>query len=376
MTYTDTRLNSIIGMLYDAAIGECSWPAAIESCIQFVGGSSGALFSKDALNSSGNIYHEFGTDPHWVKKYFSHYVASDPTTTVQYFADIGQAISISDIMPYEEFLQTTFYKEWVEPQSLADCLNAVLDKSATSVAMFCAFRTQAQGAVDDDMRRRMGVIIPHVRRAVLIGRLFEREHSRASAFENTLNKVAAGVFLVDANGRIAHANDLGETMLLSGDLIRRDGGKIAARNLQAELTLRDCLGAAANGDLALGTKGVAIPLTSNEDVKYVAHLLPLTSGTRRKATSGNAIAALFIREASLGSLLPPEVIGRAFGLTPTELRVLLAIVEVGGVPETASALGIASTTVKTHLNRLYEKTGVNRQADLVKLVAGYTKITS
>lgn len=376
MTDTDERLNSIIGMLYDAAIGECSWPEAIESCIRFVGGSSGALFSKDALNSSGNIYHEFGTDPYWVKMYFSQYVASDPTTTVQYFADIGQAISISDIMPYDDFLQTSFYREWVEPQSLSDCLNAVLDKTATSVAMFCAFRTRTQGVVDEEMRRKMNLIIPHVRRAVLIDRLFDREHSRASAFEDALNRVAAGVFLVDADGKIAHANDVGETMLLAGDLIRRDGGKIAARNPQAETTLRDCLGAASKGDLALGTKGVAIPLTSHQGVKYVAHLLPLMSGTRRKATSGNAIAALFIKEASVGSLLSPEVIGRAFGLTPTELRVLLAIVEIGGVPETASALGIAATTVKTHLNRLYEKTGVNRQADLVKLVAGYTKIVS
>jgi DNA-binding CsgD family transcriptional regulator len=30
------------------------------------------------------------------------------------------------------------------------------------------------------------------------------------------------------------------------------------------------------------------------------------------------------------------------------------------------------TTVKTHLGRLFEKTGVGRQADLVKLVAGYS----
>jgi DNA-binding CsgD family transcriptional regulator len=55
-----------------------------------------------------------------------------------------------------------------------------------------------------------------------------------------------------------------------------------------------------------------------------------------------------------------------------ELRVLLAVVEVGGVPEVAEVLGIAETTVKTHLGHLYEKTGVRRQADLVKLVAGFS----
>ena len=50
---------------------------------------------------------------------------------------------------------------------------------------------------------------------------------------------------------------------------------------------------------------------------------------------------------------------------------LLAIVDVGGVPEVAASLGVAATTIKTHLGRLFAKTGVSRQADLVKLVAGF-----
>jgi DNA-binding CsgD family transcriptional regulator len=38
----------------------------------------------------------------------------------------------------------------------------------------------------------------------------------------------------------------------------------------------------------------------------------------------------------------------------------------------AEALGIAVTTVKTHLGRVFEKTGTSRQADLVRLVAGFS----
>ena len=85
-----------------------------------------------------------------------------------------------------------------------------------------------------------------------------------------------------------------------------------------------------------------------------------------------AVVALFVHKASLDTPSPPEVIAKAYKLTPSELRVLLAIVEVGGVPDVAGALGIAETTVKTHLGHLYQKTGANRQADLVKLVAGYS----
>jgi DNA-binding NarL/FixJ family response regulator len=39
-----------------------------------------------------------------------------------------------------------------------------------------------------------------------------------------------------------------------------------------------------------------------------------------------------------------------------EVTVLFAIVDVGGVPEVARALGIAPTTVKTHLLRVFAKT--------------------
>jgi DNA-binding CsgD family transcriptional regulator len=42
------------------------------------------------------------------------------------------------------------------------------------------------------------------------------------------------------------------------------------------------------------------------------------------------------------------------------------------VPEAARALGCAETTVKTHLYRVFAKTGATRQADLVKLAAGFS----
>src|SRR5216684_1701509 len=84
-----------------------------------------------------------------------------------------------------------------------------------------------------------------------------------------------------------------------------------------------------------------------------------------------APAALFICKVAAEIRSSPEAIARAYDLTPTELRVLLAIVDVGGVPESAVALGIAESTVKTHLANLFVKTRARRQADLVKIVAGF-----
>jgi DNA-binding CsgD family transcriptional regulator len=181
------------------------------------------------------------------------------------------------------------------------------------------------------------------------------------------------MILVDVNGQIVHANAAGNAILKAADFLRTVCGRLVAGDPAINTALREILVAANAGDAVLGVKGIALPLTAHDGVRYVAHVLPLTSGARRVACLAyNAVAALFIRKAALEAFAPPEVIGEIYKLTPTELRVLLAIVDIGGVPEVAAALGVAVTTIKTHLSRLFEKTGVARQADLVKLVAGFS----
>jgi DNA-binding CsgD family transcriptional regulator len=101
-------------------------------------------------------------------------------------------------------------------------------------------------------------------------------------------------------------------------------------------------------------------------------VLPLIEGMRRRTRSVyTAVAAVFIQKASFNLPSSREIIAKSYKLTPAELRVLFAIVQVGGVPKVSEAMGISVATVKTHLRRLFAKTGTDRQADLVKLVAGY-----
>ena len=135
----------------------------------------------------------------------------------------------------------------------------------------------------------------------------------------------------------------------------------------------DSFTAAASGDAALGRKGISIPLKARTGERFIAHVLPMTSGARRKAgVFYSAAATVFVHEAVLNLPSPPEAVAKEFRLTPAELRVLFAIIEVGRVPEVADVLGISEATVKTHLHHVFEKTGATRQADLVKLIAGYT----
>jgi DNA-binding CsgD family transcriptional regulator len=162
-------------------------------------------------------------------------------------------------------------------------------------------------------------------------------------------------------------------MLSGGDLLRSISGRLVTHNHQADGVLHETFAAASKGDTGVGASSTALPLTTAGGERYVAHVLPMTSGARRFAgVAYAATAAVFVRKAAMETPSAPEVIAKTFNLTPTELRVLLAIVEVGGIPEVAAALGVADSTIKTHVGRLFEKTGGSRQADLVKLVAGYS----
>jgi DNA-binding CsgD family transcriptional regulator len=202
-----------------------------------------------------------------------------------------------------------------------------------------------------------------------INKTIDLKQSEVAAFADTLNGLAAGIFLVDAGLRIVHANAAGHDMLRADDFLRCVDEQLVARNAQANQALGERV--ADIGD-APGVKGMALPLTARDGERYIVHVLPLRSAARTGTGSADkAVAALFVRKVALDSCCG-ELVARAFELTPAELRVLLSIVEVGGVRETAIALGLAPTTVKTHLHRVFAKTGARRQADLVKLAAGFS----
>jgi DNA-binding CsgD family transcriptional regulator/PAS domain-containing protein len=367
------QLSNLIGDIYDAALNPNLWTSVLKKSCQFVGGHAASLISKDACSKSGDVYyHDGGIDPFYVQLYFNKYIKLDPCTVGHFFAQIEEPVATADLLPYDEFIETRIYKEWAQPQGLVDCVMSVLDKSATSVALFCVFRHELHGIIDDEARRRMRLIVPHIRRAVLIGRVVELKTAEAASLAAALDGLSAGMFLVDETGRILHANAAGLLILRSSSYLRAAGGRLVASAPETDRLLSDTFSAAGNGDAAVGIRGIALPLTAEDGEQHVAHVLPLTSGARRRASATAAVAAVFVHKAALDTPSMPEAIAKAYKLTPTELRVLLAIVEVGGVPEVAEALGIADTTVKTHLGNLYKKTGTGRQADLVKLVAGFS----
>jgi hypothetical protein len=168
----EERFSHLVCEIYDSTLDPALWPGVLGNIAAFVGGQSAGLISRDSVSRAGNAHYTFGCNPHFLQIYLDRYAKLDPTTALFFFAP-EQVASIADFMPYDEYLETRFHKEWVRPQGWVDWVSAVLEKSATSFAFMSVIRDETTGRVDDGARRRMGLVVPHVRRAVLIGKVID-----------------------------------------------------------------------------------------------------------------------------------------------------------------------------------------------------------
>ncbi len=367
------QLSNLIGDIYDAALDPDRWEFVIEKACKFFNGMFGGLGSFDRLSNKLNMSKNWGYDPKYLQSYVDHYSKINVLAIASMgIVKAGDVVTNDDLMPWHEWRASRIYREWAAPQGVGDSITAVLEKTNIADAGVSFFRHQRDGLFDEKARQRMGLLLPHFRRAVLIGKVIDLHKVEAAALADALDGLAAAMILVDRGGRIVHTNAAGQAMLADGRVLRSAAEKLNAFDAQADSALHDIVANAENGDAALGSRGIAVPLSTREGERYVAHVLPLTSGVRRKAkVAYSAVAAVFVRKAEFEAPHPIDALAQAFELTPAELRVLMMIVQVGGVPEVAPILGISEPTVKKHLQHIFEKTSTGRQADLVKLVASY-----
>jgi DNA-binding CsgD family transcriptional regulator len=140
----------------------------------------------------------------------------------------------------------------------------------------------------------------------------------------------------------------------------------------ASLMLKRAFAAAAAGDIAIGANGIAVPLAGLNGRTFVANVLPLDAGARREAAQHHSVtAALFLRETKVDLDTAIGAAAQLYGLTAAEMRVVRAVVEVGGIPAVAAFLGTTRSTVKSQLDAVFQKTATRRQAELVRLITGY-----
>src|SRR5262249_3181056 len=221
------RLSRLIAGIYDAALEAGRWPEALARVVDFVGGHGGGLLAKEPGSRDIATRWQAGVAPHYMQLYADTYSKLGPVSALS-SGDVGQIVSVPDVVPYRDFRRSRFFREWAQPQGWVDVAIALIDKSADRWTYLSVSRNTLDGMVDDEMRRRIALTLPHIRRALRVGKSLERGQADAAAFSDVLNYLSAGLFLLDAQGRIVHTNAAADGMLSDGGLLRAIGGRLVA----------------------------------------------------------------------------------------------------------------------------------------------------
>jgi hypothetical protein len=94
--------------------------------------------------------------------------------------DVGEVFSTSTVMSHAEFLQSRFYKECIRSHGWIDNVVVYLDRTPEGHPGFSVFRHEREGLADEPARERLRLLVPHLCRAVLIGKLIEFNAAQAA----------------------------------------------------------------------------------------------------------------------------------------------------------------------------------------------------
>jgi DNA-binding CsgD family transcriptional regulator len=328
-------LSRLIESIYDCAIDPTLWPSTLEEIAAALNSPAGSLAVSDFITGTERALVYAGISEHYQALYREQYHLCDLFGHALILRPVDEPSTSEELVAADELLQSRIYRGWAAPQGFRYVLLTALIKSQARLAYIGLTRGEEDGPYNAEEQARMALLAPHI-----------------------LDALTTAVLVLGADARLVHSNVAGGAALAREDLLFARLGAVEPWDRTASPAFRAMIAAEAGGTVTSARRGGGSAIVS---------ALPLHRGRRRVAAPGPARVALFVQDDPCGPHVI-EVIGRAYGLTGAELRVLLGLVDDATPAEIAERYGIAASTVRSHLKSLFAKTGTNRQKDLVKLL--------
>jgi DNA-binding CsgD family transcriptional regulator len=364
-------LSELIGSIYDCALDPGHWDQTLGDLRDAFNGQATQIVLSDIRRGRFLFDKNVGMKPETLEIQARH--APEVNALV---ADWFARNSLDEPHVLSRHLEpsvweTSPYFRHARSMGFIDMMSYVLVSSPDHISGFGTSRLKHQGTFTENDLTLGRLLLPHLRRSVEISKVLDAHAIEKARMAEALDALKCGVVLTNQSGAILHANRVAERMFRHGGFMQSVGGILAAKLPEAAKELRTAIMLAAQDESALGKAGLAIRLTEEDEPPVFAHVLPLTGGELRTRLEPAAVAAIFIGAAQ-DEEEAAKAMAAAFGLTPAETRLLESLLAGHTLAETATALGIAMTTAKTHLDNIFQKTGVNRQAELMRLAARVT----
>jgi DNA-binding CsgD family transcriptional regulator len=362
-------LSKLIGSIYDCALDPSHWEQTLPDIMYSLGCHIVALTLTDLRHHRFLLNKFAGAQPYQAENVSKKYVpeidailggalASWPSLDEPYVVSRHLSPAYIETSPY--------FQEFVKPSGTADIMQLFLMHTPTHLASIGGARHERQGIITEREVELGKLLLPHLRRAVTISKVLDVRTIEGARMAEALHALRYAVVLVNECGTILHVNRSAERMLRDGGPIRSAHGILQPTAPSAASELRSALSLATRSEAAIGKTGLAIRLTEPDLPPVFAHVLPLTGSDFRTRLQPAAVAAVFIGP-------PPDeqdgadAVATVYGLTQAETRVLASLFAGRTLAETAATLCIGRTTAKTHLEHIFSKTGVTRQAELMRL---------
>jgi DNA-binding CsgD family transcriptional regulator/PAS domain-containing protein len=364
-------LSNLIGSIYDCALDPSRWERTLAEVGDALDCHGTALILTDLRYDRLLLLKTVGIEPDQIER-FLNYIP-------ELHAAISEALASFPWLdePHVEsrhfsraFIETSrFFQEWERATGTVDSMRLFLMHTPRYDAGIGVGRNERQGLITDREIELGKLLLPHLRRAVTISNVLDIRTIEGTWMAEAVDALRCAVVLTNEHGTILHANRSAEHMLDAGGPIQSPQGVLQAPAPSATAELRAALALATANEAGIGKTGLAIRLTEPDAPPVFAHVLPLTGSDFRTRLRPAAVAAVFIGappDAQDGA----DALAVAFGLTPAETKVLASLFAGRTLVETATTLGITRPTAKTHLEHIFLKTGVTRQAELMRLWTG------
>jgi len=366
MTVALGQFSELVSNIHEAALDEVRWDFTLRRIAGAFDAFGVALLVVDPKSREMKVASS-GTDPATVQTYNAYYGRMDPVAAAIRHSPVGAILTGDQITPRSELLRNEFFVDWALPNEVGDGLFAKLTTDAMVDAWLCIaapLRSAPYGT--QERQDLMRLLMPHLRQALRTQALLGQHTTIGRDIFDAWEAVRHGVIFVSAEGKVIHANSAALDHIRKGiDLKVGVGGCLQAARPADDAALQKLIGisirAPADGTPSGGSYALH---SSNTHHPLLVQVVPLG----RSNGDGKSSALVLLVNPQAPAEFPSSVLRQTYRLTRAETDVALAVARCPGLQAVADELSVSLPTVRVHLQRVFEKTGTNRQADLVRLM--------
>jgi DNA-binding CsgD family transcriptional regulator len=357
------QLNDLIGRIYDAGTDIQAWQSVLTDVCRWAGGEMAQIIMLGSAPASPFFNVAIGLDAEAQARYLRDYALQDPRLPAW-----------RRLPPTVQFCHEVVDPAWFDRQDFSAFLDdndcrwtmAAIDPTFDGISGTSVRRPRRAGPFTPEEARRLGLLVPHIRRSLALVQRLDGAAGRARLAEDMLDRLDRAVVLLTANGRVAHVNAMADRLFEEGRLQLRSNRLESAD--PAEATVLRGLIAAALEPASRAALTRLLPGGAGGG-PLVASACRLPSRRPAALAAPQAVAALFLTpigasRADFGQLLPA-----LFGLSRAEVRLAEALHEGFSLSEIAERLELSRETLRSQLRSVFGKTGTRRQGALIRLLA-------